>query len=405
MHNAYSFRDAAAFTRRIGHGPREKALGSENARDILKRITAASLNDAKRLSVTAQITSHTLLLTGTSPRRFFSDPDVFITRHLAVSEYYGLDAPSLYYDMYNIEAEALGQKLVWLDDMFPEIDGSVHLIDEPRTLDRLRSPDPRKDGRMPFILEVYKRLADIGLSPKPRFCAPFSLAANLRGLNNLLLDILIDPEFAHRLLRFVTLDVLAPWITTLRQVCGPNAFALGADALASLPITNLEVIREYALAYTLRLREAVGSVGVGAWWGERFLKDPRELFAMKVQANPGQLKGYDPDVHAVGPEAFAAFAKEHGCAISLGVESLFLRNGPAEAVVDRVRSYVEAMDSFSTANLFLNEVSRECPPEHVHAAIQAAKYFRKDQNSRTGRFAFRPVEPFDRWAEAHGVFS
>ncbi len=147
---------------------------SERLKSGMKQVELAAKGLSEYVPVTAQVTSHTLRLTGVNERDFFSDPALFVSSHLLVSEYYEFDSPAIYYDMYNIEAEALGQKLTWLPRMFPEIDSSAPLIHERSVLDRLKPIDPASDGRMPFIREVNKRMMDIGLKPSPRFCAPFS---------------------------------------------------------------------------------------------------------------------------------------------------------------------------------------------------------------------------------------
>jgi hypothetical protein len=331
---------------------------------------------------------------------FFSDPEVFLANHLLVSEYYDLDSPSLYYDMYNIEAEALGQRLVWMPGTFPEIDGTQPLIKSPKDLDRIKPPNPDRNGRMPFIKEVYKRAADLGLKPSPRFCSPFTLAANIRGLENLLLDILTNQGFADRLFDFLVNEVTLPWIETLRTICGKDCFSTGADALASLPITNLDIIRDYALAPILKIRKTFEHVGVTAWWGERFLKDPEELFQLKIKGYPTLLKGYDPDVHQVGPEKYAAFAKAAGVRLSLGVDSSLLKNGPISTIIKRVQGYVAAMQGTKDANLFLNEITKECLSAHVHAAVQAARHFVREMTEfqqNEDVFRYQKRDAFRRW--------
>ena len=370
-------------------------------RTYLEQCKQSSHGKSERVSVTAQVTSHTMRLNGLTEREFFSSPEVFVSNHLLVSAYYDLDSPSLYYDMYNIEAEALGQKLIWVPGMFPEIDGTKPLIRKHSDLDRLRPPDPLKDGRMPFITGVYKRLVDLGLTPSPRFCAPFTLAANIRGLSSLITDILTNPEFVHRLFHFVTVDVLMPWIEKLRMQCGKNLSAMAADALASLPITNINIIEEYALGYILKLREEIGNVAVSGWWGERFLDQPERLWKLKRQANTVQLKGYDPDVWEVGPEKYVQFAKMNGLAISLGIDSTLLTSGPETEIVNRVERYIKAMKGIDNANIFLNEVTRECPSSHVHAAVQAVRFFRQnallDDAART--FSVTPKKSFREWIQ------
>ena len=168
----------------------------------LQRMAAALEGRADRVPVIAQIGAHTISLASMQVKDFFRDPGLFVKTHLAVTDYYRLDAPSFYYDLYNIEAEALGQPLNWLPGMFPEIASGDMLLKNLADLKRLKAPDPRRAARMPFIIEMYKRVLDLGITPQFRFCAPFSLACNIRGLSNLIMDLGTNPEGVHALFRF-----------------------------------------------------------------------------------------------------------------------------------------------------------------------------------------------------------
>jgi [methyl-Co(III) methanol-specific corrinoid protein]:coenzyme M methyltransferase len=163
-----------------------------------ERIQKIFSGEAEAVPILAQINKHVVTLCGGDMREAYTDAAKFVEMNLAVFEYYRLDMPGFYYDIYNIEAEALGQRLSWESDRMPDIDRQNPLIREPSDLDRLRPPDFRKSGRMPFVLEVMRRSHELGLPVRVRFCSPFSLAVNVRGIENLLLDILTNPPFAHR---------------------------------------------------------------------------------------------------------------------------------------------------------------------------------------------------------------
>lgn len=375
---------------------------SERMRNGLRQLELAFQGDSDYVPVTAQLGAHTIRLTGVDEQLFWSDASVFLNSHLLASEYYELDGPSTYYDLYNIEAEALGQKLIWLPGEFPEIDRNDQLIKEPADLDRLRPPDPYKDGRMPFVMEVYKRMVDISLNPALRFCAPFSLAANVRGISNLIVDILDQPEFAHRMFGFLTMEVLSPWIEALTEACGVKLPALGADALASLPITNPQMIEEFALAYALKLREQTGDVAIFGWWGDSYSPDPEIIFNLKLQASPGYFYGLDPDVKTIGPTKFKQFAVANERPLLLGVDCSLIGSGPVADIVGRVKEYVTAGGMDGRLSLFLNAVPSNCPSEHVHAAVQAAKFFsrrRDGDEAVTLDFTPLPRKPFRDWVE------
>ena len=68
----------------------------------------------------AQSNDHSAYLAGISSMRFFTDAHTFARVQLLVTEYYQLDVLSNFWDVYNIEAEALGQKVVYPPDAIPE---------------------------------------------------------------------------------------------------------------------------------------------------------------------------------------------------------------------------------------------------------------------------------------------
>jgi len=372
---------------------------SSRMREGLVQVEKAGRGEADYVPVSAQLASHTIHLTKVNAREFLTNPELFVRLHLLASEYYELDTPSMYYDLYNIEAEALGQKLIWPEGEFPEIEAKRQLVQSPADLDRLRPPDPAKDGRMPVVREIYKRLTGLGYSPAIRFCAPFSLAANVRGLTGLLMDIIRDPSFAHRLFTFLTEEVLCPWVEAVREACGVRLPALGADALASPPITSPRIMEEFAFDYILRMEETIGKVGVFGWWGESHLARPEELFRLKNRANPRVFYGLDPDVGALGPEVFRSFARAKGAALILGLDCSLLGEGPEEAIVSRVEEYVREGEGGLT--LFLNAVPPGCPPAHVLAAVRAAHYYGQREGAG-GRFENRAKEPFGEWVRGIG---
>ena len=111
-----------------------------------------------RMIIAAQCNDHSAYLAGVPFDRFFTDARTFARTQLLVTEYYGFDAPNTMWDGYNIEAEALGQKMMFSPDKIPDVDRREQLLAVPADLDRLKIPDPYKSGRMPWVHEVNKKL-------------------------------------------------------------------------------------------------------------------------------------------------------------------------------------------------------------------------------------------------------
>ena len=59
---------------------------------------------------------------GLSARRFFREPKPFINASRNMAVYFGVDFWSPVFDFYNIELDALGQKLIWRENSEPDVD-------------------------------------------------------------------------------------------------------------------------------------------------------------------------------------------------------------------------------------------------------------------------------------------
>jgi hypothetical protein len=59
---------------------------------------------------------------GANAKEFYTTPELLPTGTLKILEKYGVDVPVLDYDVYNIEAEALGQKIIYSDHFMPDVD-------------------------------------------------------------------------------------------------------------------------------------------------------------------------------------------------------------------------------------------------------------------------------------------
>ena len=322
----------------------------------------------------AQSNDHSARLAGIPMRRFFTDAVAFVDAQLLVTEFYRLDTISNFWDVYNIEAEALGQKIVYHPGGIPDADRTHPLIGAPSDLDRLRPPDPQISGRMPWVLKINRRyLEKTAKLDRAYFTAPFSLAVNIRGYQNLVADMFERPAFVHRLFRFLCDDVLSPYIDALRRDIGiPDLLMDGRDAWASPPMITLDMMDEFVVAYTNRLRDNLGDRLITRGnWGDAKSRDPRRFFAQKLKCSPGFLSVLDPDLYDVGPRHVKAFADEHDAFVTAGVDAALLKEGPVAAIVARVKHYIDTIARDGRAMIHLNQIPAETPPEHVHAAVAA----------------------------------
>jgi uroporphyrinogen-III decarboxylase len=338
----------------------------------------AKTNKRHHVTIAAQCHHHSARLAGVPSRRFFTDARAFTTAQLLVTEYYGFDAPNNLWDVYNIEAEAMGQEMIYPPDGIPDVDRRKPLLRSRSDLDRLRAPDPMKSGRMPWVHEINKHYLEMtGRPARAFFCAPLSLAANIRGYENLMDDMYDDPAFTHRLFTFICDDVLAPYIEAMRKECGDSGLlADGNDAWASPPMISLDIMDEYVITYTERLRNQLGDkVVTRGNWGDAKSRDPERFWEQKLRCSPGFLSLLDPDLHELGPARARAFLDRHNVFVIAGIDAVLLQKGPVEAIVERVKTYIHVLGRGGRFAIYLNEISGATPPAHVHAAVAACRRY------------------------------
>jgi len=328
--------------------------------------------------VGAQSNDHSAHLAGVSSRQFFTGAYTFTKVQLLVTEYYRFDVPSNFWDVYNVEAEAMGQTLVYPPEGIPDVDRTKPLIAEPADLDRIAPPDPYTAGRLPWIHQVNKLYLEMtGKLERVYFTSPFSLAANIRGYENLVSDMYARPGFAHQLFKFLCDEVLLPHIEALRTaIAVPDLFMDGRDAWASPPMITLDMMDEYVVAYTQHLRSRLGDqVTTRGNWGDAKSRDPERFFAQKLQCSPGVLSVLDPDLYEVGPDRVKAFAEKNDVAVAAGVDATLLKDGPVEAIVERIKFYIDRLARDERCMVHLNQIPADTPTEHIHAAVAACHTF------------------------------
>lgn len=339
-----------------------------------RRYASAMKGIPDRVPVYAQMHEFAMKEIGVSAKKFYTEPEILVRGTLEVTQKYGIDVPFIDYDVYNIEAEALGQKIIYDDRNMPDIDRSNQLIQSQNDFKKIKTPDFNSAGRFPLVLDMHSLFQRVtGLEPLLNFCAPFSLAAGIRGIEKLIMDLDTDPGFAASLFERLTEEVLAPWIQHLKA-CFPNANGVwGYDAFASLPIVNPSIIRDWVIPYIQRLRELCGDdVYVPNWVGEAFLKkNPEQFLDYKLQACPVLVGGQDPDVEKLGPEFYKAYATRKNKPLILGIGATFMALNSEAEVADRAAHYIKVGGENGFFALYMCNLGATTPPQNIKAIVDA----------------------------------
>jgi len=352
-----------------------------------RRFEAAMNGGGGEVPVIVQMHEFAMAHTRQPGRVFYTDPETFVRGICRTTLDCRFDAPSFIWDVYNVEAEALGLPLVLFEDMAPALDNATPLIANESDLARLKAPDPSRAGRMPMVAEIIHLVKELtGRRPPLCFCGPFTMAAHLMTFENLVVQIRQNPAFVHRVLDFIVDEVLVPYGRHMLKQFPDLPFYDGSDATASLPFITLEMQEEFALEPILRMqRQLTLPVLVDNWWGDSYTDDKERFWRNKLKVTPGYFKIQDPDLWKVGLAEPMAFARRENKPVVLGIDNNLFQNGPAEEIEKRVHEYMEAIEEAGGRGcVYFCSLSAVTPPEHVEIAVDAALAFRRGERPWKG---------------------
>lgn len=343
---------------------------------------------------------------------FRDDPKAMAECTLLVWEYLRLDLLTANLDVYNFEGEAMGAKINFYKNNCPDFDRDSYFITGRDDLDKIKYKG-LDTGRFRYLIEnsrAHKQYT--GVDNFPIFSAPWTLAGNLYGIDNLVVDTVIDPDFVHELLRRIVDDFQAPMLRELSGVIpGMQQVAL-VDAFATVPMVNIPIVETYIKPYLERLMEKLDMPGVTlmdtAFFGSSLLsEEDRKRFEEFVIWANGRFFCGDPDVAALTPEYARRRATESRQALQIGMDAKILQFGTEEEVVAKVKKYVLAGKAGpSPLIFFFNNIPPKAPIENVLAGINAVEIYGApgaDENTPYSQPEFRPFEDFLRYKLSNNV--
>ncbi len=387
--------------------------------DSYERVIAGIFGKPDRAPIFLQPYTYAMSMHALSARRFFSEPVPFVNASYNTATYFGADSWSPVFDFYNIELDALGQKLIWRENTEPDVDTRQPLVASEDDFKKLKPPVAGKSGRMPFVLESYRLYEEVtGIPPIGYACSPFTMAVLIRGYVNFLRDMRRNPAFAHSLLEFLSMEVVCPWIDKIAEVTNTSMVVMN-DAWASAPNMTTPIVREFCLPYLEKVIRATNSamrtvMGTGSW-GEKEVADPREILNIKMEMltagnsfkalRPFYLLVWSEDYEVVGIPKIRAYAEEKGVCLLLNIKPALIEEGPVDRIVENVVKLIGEGAGNGKFGLLINLVPLGTPVEHLHAAVAAIKQFGAYPVGRLERADFRmpSFAPFDEWVRKEGL--
>lgn len=314
---------------------------------------------------------------------FGKDPVAMAEGMLLVWEYTGVDLLATFLDVYNFEAEAIGAKLNFYQDHIPDIDRSDFLIKDAADLKKIKWHGV-DSGRFRYLIKFYQTVTKYtGYEAFPLFCAPWSLASNIYGLENLVVDALTDASFVHEMLQRIVDDLQAPMYRELNDILPGLVTADLVDAWCSPPMVTYDLVAEFSLPYLERLTDKIAIDKVvaadgGLWGASLYSGEQREQYLEFMVKAGGNLavSVFDPDVENIGADELRRYADKLGLPLTLGYGSAKLQLRPLEKIVADIKEYTLVGKAGSTPLiLFLNSIGPHTPLENIHVAVAAAKTY------------------------------
>jgi len=338
---------------------------------------------------------------------FRDDPEAVAECTILVWEYFGFTYLRGNLEIYNYEAESIGQPIRFYRKSIPDVDRSDFFLKSLDDLSSIRF-NGIESGRFPYFFaycEAFEKYAHI--PPQINLCAPWSLACNLYGYENLLDDAFSDPELVHEFLQTLQDRLYAPMMTAFREKLPSVDIVRYADAWASLPLLSVNALDEFVFPYYKKLEDFCRSIGIktvlAGIWGLAKLSSDEERYALlkNLIDTCGVAVGCDPDAEQLSPEWFKAAAEHFSVPLSLGISSSFMEAGTVSEIVDRVRKYVSVGKSCRTPfSLTLNNIGPGMSAEKIHAVVQAARFYSRPDVSGEEPFAPEERESFAEFVKA-----
>ncbi len=294
--------------------------------------------------------------------QYVRDHRVMVDAQVKTAEMFGFDYVSTISDPTR-EAADLGANIHWYEDRPPAINEELALLADKSSLSRLHASGPITGGRMEDRVRGIERLCELcgsELLVEGWVEGPCAEAADLRGINRLMLDFSDDPSFVHDLFDFTLATAIH--FAAAQIKAGADIIGVG-DAAASL--VGPRIYKEFVWPWEKKLVDSIhangGRVRLHICGNTRRILDgmgtlgcdlvdidyPVPMEQARAQTGPQQtLAGnLDPvrDIRNGSPEAIAQSLAE----VRRQAGSRWIVAAGCEIVRDTPHENVRAMTSFA----------------------------------------------------------
>ena len=335
-----------------------------NSVERVRRTIAGETPD--RVPVIPLIIHHTMKIAGVRYDRYAQDPALVAQTQINAWETYGYDGFHVTCDNWILPA-ALGCPIRFAEDQPPT--AAQQILADTKDLGRLTRPQTGTEGRMGFKVEATRLTAQaVGDRAflKTNFDqGPFSLATAVRGIEQLMIDCVDDPQFVFDLLEICTDAVIKFALACGRAGCHGLTFGDSTSGLLSRPLYE-----QFAWPFEVRVAEALKTLDMPVFL--HICGDTAHIIDLMARTG---FAGLEVDYQ----HSIAFFKEKTGGEVCLqgNIEPAgVLLAGTPEQVREDCRIAIE--QGMPCSRFILSsgcEVPRDTPPENLRALVQAARDF------------------------------
>ncbi len=298
---------------------------------------------------------------GVRPSSLYSDPKTSLFAYLTHLERFGYDTPSAF--RFSTGEAEFGMEVTYTDSAVPF--GTKGVVETAADLAKIKFPNVRKDGTLPYILWMIsllkKKIGDI--MPIHGFhIIPGAVVPTIMPMAQQLLTLRKDPVLAH---------CIAALVTKFCIDFDTAQFEAGADMLHVVGIDDqisYKYHREYEFPYLCGLLKSLPGpcfqIGAGDW-----------SHVLESYAQAG-VQGFF--LHSGQPtplEKAKEVAMKHKLTLRYGVNAQVLLHGPADRIREEVKRVIKQGWPGGRFVLITDTLDFNTPAEHLDVYMEAAREY------------------------------
>jgi uroporphyrinogen decarboxylase len=305
------------------------------------------------------IYEHKASLIGKGISQVATDGSLLQEALLAEYERYQPDMITVGIDIYNIEAEAIGAEVLFSEksDVVPSVKDRI--LKDVSDVNNLRTPKISTAARIPLFLQVAEKInAILGKNVLVRgaLSGPYSIAAELMGIEPLIMAMVMDQDNCCKLLDFTCEFVIAYGKEYIKRGLSLCMF----DSQASPPLISPEMFDTFLVPRYQKIAQAFKAAGCDC--SELVIGGQTDGIA-----EPMRKTGFDIILcdYPCDPESFLTDKEETMPLVRRNLSPVLIEQGDFEGLRDKVTEVRNLSSQFRNVMIGTGVLSYNVPTENI----------------------------------------